>query len=105
MTSADADRRAIAERLLESVRLQHRAGHHFRRRGEHETLCGRDAFTIFPVHPTDRYCNACMAAAQELVSDEANRQMHAALGLVPDAPHAKPDEVDKRRRWMRRRKS
>lgn len=68
------ERQRIAERLFESVRVPHYSGHHLRRRGAMETLCGRDAHVVYPVHRTDGQPHAkCLQPAFELVQAEVDR--------------------------------
>lgn len=98
----DRTRQRIAEELFEYVAVPHVGGAHFRRRGESDTLCGRNAVVAYRPHPTEKLHNACFAAAFAIVDDEANRRMHAAMGLtVGVAPHAK---ITARRRSRKSRR-
>ena len=107
--TTDRTRQRIAEELFESVTIPIYSGHHLRLKSDRtQTLCGRRIDKAFPVRRDDGQPHAaCLAPAFALVDEEANRRMHDAIGAVTPgmtAPLATPDEVEKRRGWMRRRR-
>jgi hypothetical protein len=102
-------RQRIAEELFESVTIPIYSGHHLRLKTDRTvTLCGRNIEQAFPVRRDDGQPHkGCLAPAFALVDEEANRRMHEESNLLTPgmpAPLATPDEVEKRRGWMRRRR-